>query len=710
MDARIQPKLFISYARADGESIAQDFWERLRTFLVRSERKWEKWDYKEILVGQAWDETIMQALKEECSCCLLLVSDLFATSSYIIDKEWPTVLKRNQEEGIFFFPVVFGLLEAELTTLPEKLSQFQLYWPTVADVYTLPPSHILNPDKTRLSYKDIRTDDTGRDYFLSRLASQMNARFDQYQKNQEAKPPPPDPAQFITNASNDETLAKAIFGSFSYEKRYRDSLSKDHYFPRYHIDSELDTRLGRGDWVLTAGHPLAGKTRAVFEAIKRLMASGRSVIVWPFKMPERGQRLLLPTFPKANHRIVWMDDIDTWLHDLAKHGYSTSDINCFLRDIADAGIMLAATIRTGPSYYDFRHRFGLDEHLWDKLESLTMPRLAGDEEKAFTGWYEASFGESLPDRFDHHPGSLFLNLEAMGKRWRCMHEIAKDHQLKPNVGRAKDIMRALHVFYVMGAYRPGGLFLEENILFYLRRKEERKQESTTLRAAFAKDPSSLLPFSSGEWDGLVEFLSQDTDHLGFLRREGGYLLTETAYLDHIIAPDGERDMVQNITKDFSDEDKRRLGLVVTGYNFGEVFRDSPLKTKDDLVKLTNKLKPLGLERDIVVWTQLVNLCPQLPLAQQAVTMLKGLGLAPNVVTYNTLVAKAETYATAQAIVAEMKTAGIRPDVFTYSTLVAKAKTYATAQAIVAEMKTAGIRPNVVTYSTLVAKAKRDETP
>lgn len=66
---------------------------------------------------------------------------------------------------------------------------------------------------------------------------------------------------------------------------------------------------------------------------------------------------------------MWMDDIDTRFRDLAKQDYSTNEINRFLERIADAGVILAATTRTGPAYYDFRHRFGLDDHLWDKSDT-----------------------------------------------------------------------------------------------------------------------------------------------------------------------------------------------------------------------------------------------------------------------------------------------------------------------------------------------------
>jgi hypothetical protein len=343
----------------------------------------------------------------------LLVSDLFAKSSYILDREWPKTLERYEKEGMVFFPVVFGVLEGGLAALPENLRRFQVYWPTVADLYKMPPTNILHPDQVLLCYKDVKEQDAPRERFLSCLAARMNARFNEYLRTRAAKAQPvssatpqADADQFVTNDSSEETFAKAIFGSLSYEKRYRDSRSKDHYFPRQ-ADAKLDDRLRGKHWALIEGHPLAGKTRAAFEAISRLMSSGKRVAIWPFKAPERtDQPLIPPVFPDADYCIVWMDDIDARFRDLTRHGYYVDDINRFLERIADTGAILAATARTGTDYYDFRHRFGLDDHLWDKLEGVPMPRLEGEEERGFTAWYQAQFNENLPDEFDHNPGSL----------------------------------------------------------------------------------------------------------------------------------------------------------------------------------------------------------------------------------------------------------------------------------------------------------------
>lgn len=209
-----QPKLFISYAHDDDESAVKDFWTSLRAYLNRHDRKWNKWDDKEILVGEKWDQTISHALEEGCNCCLLLLSDLFAKSSYIVHKEWPKTLARYENEGIIFFPVVFGVLEGGLVDLPQEIQEinaFQVYWPTVLELYSPPPENVRHPERIRQCYDDAKERDAVRKRFLSRLASQMNDHFDKYLRDHEVKAgavvaatQDADREQFVTNASDEE--------------------------------------------------------------------------------------------------------------------------------------------------------------------------------------------------------------------------------------------------------------------------------------------------------------------------------------------------------------------------------------------------------------------------------------------------------------------------------------------------------------------------
>jgi hypothetical protein len=360
---------------------------------------------------------------------------------------------------------------------------------------------------------------------------------------------------FVTSTTDATSLAQQIFGSFSSKTRYTGSPSKAHYFERQ-TDQQLDALLAGRDWVLIEGHPLAGKTRAVFEAFKRLLANESSLAIWPFKQTAAGggvalPPLRLPTFPPAaRYCIAWMDDIDQTLHNLKTTGYAVAAINQFLQAMADADMVLVGTARTGPQNYTFQHRFGLNDHLWDKVSTLRIDKLAGAEAQEFATWYDNHFASSLPDKFEHQPGSLFLDLKAMKDRWTRMAEFAKDAHASINVAYAKDLLRALHVFYVMQAYRPGGVFKAADVLLYLERKAAHQTAKYSVGNAFATAFNKAAATIGTEWGDLIEFLAQDRYHLGFIHAAAvlgeACLQIETAYLDHITGEDADKNIVMTV--------------------------------------------------------------------------------------------------------------------------------------------------------------------
>ena len=110
----------------------------------------------------------------------------------------------------------------------------------------------------------------------------------------------PLPEGLVDARSTPEQLAQLVFGRFSAQTRYQNSISRDHYFRR-ETDAQLTRLLAERRWVLVEGHPLAGKTRAVLEALRELLASEPACVVWAYHPPtESGAglpALPLPNFP-----------------------------------------------------------------------------------------------------------------------------------------------------------------------------------------------------------------------------------------------------------------------------------------------------------------------------------------------------------------------------------------------------------------------------
>ena len=73
--------------------------------------------------------------------------------------------------------MVYGVLD-DYADLPKEMTDFQVYQPSVAELYKIPPANVSEPDQTKLGYIDIPLDHTAqKSRFCSLLAKQMNQRF-----------------------------------------------------------------------------------------------------------------------------------------------------------------------------------------------------------------------------------------------------------------------------------------------------------------------------------------------------------------------------------------------------------------------------------------------------------------------------------------------------------------------------------------------------
>jgi WD40 repeat protein len=92
------PRIFISYARSDGE----DFARQLR-YRLTEKHKFAVWqDRTEMQVGEAWWQQIVTALSNEHIEYMVLVMTPDAMSSEMVRKEW----RRARQEGVCVLPVI----------------------------------------------------------------------------------------------------------------------------------------------------------------------------------------------------------------------------------------------------------------------------------------------------------------------------------------------------------------------------------------------------------------------------------------------------------------------------------------------------------------------------------------------------------------------------------------------------------------------------
>jgi ribosomal protein L39E len=92
------PRIFISYARSDGEDFARQLRHRLT-----EEHKFAVWqDRTEMQVGEAWWQQIVAALSNEHIEYMVLVMTPAAMRSEMVRKEW----RRARQEGVCVLPVI----------------------------------------------------------------------------------------------------------------------------------------------------------------------------------------------------------------------------------------------------------------------------------------------------------------------------------------------------------------------------------------------------------------------------------------------------------------------------------------------------------------------------------------------------------------------------------------------------------------------------
>lgn len=112
--------IFLSYAHEDEAMKAQ--LDKNLVMLKKSD-KVNVWQDRQILAGDAWDESIAKALAE-ADIILLLISVDFNNSQYIWDKELKVALERHRRNEARVIPVILRTCEwsempyAKLQALP----------------------------------------------------------------------------------------------------------------------------------------------------------------------------------------------------------------------------------------------------------------------------------------------------------------------------------------------------------------------------------------------------------------------------------------------------------------------------------------------------------------------------------------------------------------------------------------------------------------
>lgn len=214
----------------------------------------------------------------------------------------------------------------------------------------------------------------------------------------------------------------------------------------YHLRQEdylIRDGISKGSHVLVVGHPLSGKTRAIYEALKA--ASPPLSVTIPRCRDVNVETLPMPiNLPWQRRHVLILDDADKVIE---KNGHDFL-IKAFLR----RGAIIVATCRSGTELEKLRSSaewlYSLFQgSLRDNVIELTdMPDKDGKMIADMTGhpWDQAGF--------DGKPGSMLMNMESMRKRF---------DESSPE---EKAILRAAGLLYLAGITEQREVFSTERIL------------------------------------------------------------------------------------------------------------------------------------------------------------------------------------------------------------------------------------------------------
>ena len=699
MEAKKKVKVFISYAHKD-KIYYELLIEGIKTYSKNSATfDWETWDDNLLNPGQLWHESIKEQIRQ-CNFAILLVSGNFLYSDYIKQEEFSDFLARQRSEGFLFFPIMVGPCDF---TQWKELGERQFFKPAGADYG--------RPDKKDFTYADLvkyrETDgqvlpNPERDRYHMNLVKALEGAMEKCAAIPRVRTElTRGSADYFKMVKPGETLEPGdiLFGK-------RATTNADFYWER-ESDAHILAALQKNESLLILGNSLAGKTRALYEALKKLenilvlVPKDKPNIDVPFALPERNGRRLVAVF----------DDIDQILKN-----YTKEKLEELISRLLVAGVVIAATCRRGDEYLSFAS--AISDKIRDEFTRITIEKMDEIGVAAFKKYIE----EKAPitrkvkldeGAFDHNIGSYFMEVTRMSDRYRELELKIKKYNLQIPDNLPREILRALKYFYYTENMAGKSRFEIAGIKDFCERSLLGKETETRGKKLGTGWQGQLDQFSTrslnkeytpGEWKNALKILSDSEYELNFIEISEPHILVEEVYLESVVENELKLARVFKILEDtYRGDDLQAHGFMTNVFAFTRLINS--VKTVADGRKILDKIKFLGLKSNEVTFTSLINKAQTFAEAADLWEDMKKEGLKPNEVTFTSLINKAQTFAEAQALLDTMKKEGLKPNEITFNSLINKAQSFPEAQALWETMKKEGIKPNEVTFTSLINKAQ-----
>jgi tetratricopeptide (TPR) repeat protein len=300
------------------------------------------------------------------------------------------------------------------------------------------------------------------------------------------------------------------------------------YYLERSEDALLKRNLERRNNVLLIGPPLMGKTRAVYEQLKKLREKVDVLTPRAVNMPS----FLFPKYYKlGRNKLIFIDDLQYYIE-------KQDNYHMLFKNAKEEGISIAATCHSGQEFKKVKNKmieqgididnvFGENIIEYEKVSPETGKQIA---DKLGMKWDS--------DKFNGTIGSIFMRLSEMERRYFNCSEIEKN------------ILISIRMMYITGLYTDNNIFSLEWIKLTAKRHE--------------------LEGKDFEWTGRLRSI-EGKEFIKIVRRNK--IWAEDAYLEYIVKPDiaiSDFDIFEEMTEVFSNEPDALLMLGERAYDIGSV--------------------------------------------------------------------------------------------------------------------------------------------
>jgi len=299
---------------------------------------------------------------------------------------------------------------------------------------------------------------------------------------------------FIVWKSIDEISTTDILGHIRGSKRYG---FNEFYYERAE-DSNLIYRIEKTkENIIIVGKPLAGKTRMVYEALKRL-STPTLVLIPKYQNLELTEIIIPKTYDEMSIRIIFLDDIDRY--------FNLNNFELLFQQFIKSDIRIIATCQSGIKFSKLRNHLLKQSNidLDSILSKINLKNINKNDAINIANKLNKNFEAS---DFDGNIGTIVFPLGEMTRRYNeeCSLE-------------AKYMLKSIKISYLAGLYRDRFEF-------------DRKWLYEVCE--------SLFDLSLKEYQQLDLLDELGSDKLEFIQFDNNFLSIEETYLENIIDADKE---------------------------------------------------------------------------------------------------------------------------------------------------------------------------